>query len=78
MVKALNENILEDLGITILRRVQRLIRLEGLWRVHYVTRSDNSVVDRMAKLGLSLKTSLQTFDSPLNEVLRVFQQILDV
>lgn len=68
VVKTLTEKDIKDLGITVLRRVQRLIRFEGQWNITYVPRERNLVAARMTKLGLNQKSSLPTFDTPPKEV----------
>ncbi|MBA0681939.1 hypothetical protein Goari_023706 [Gossypium aridum] len=51
--KTLIDKGLEDSGITILRRVQRIMHSVGQWRVQYVSRERNLIVDRLAKLCLA-------------------------
>lgn len=53
VVKALNDSNMKALGITILRRVQKLLKSEDLWRICYVVRDENSDVELLAKFGLS-------------------------
>ncbi|MBA0574654.1 hypothetical protein Golob_001842, partial [Gossypium lobatum] len=59
---------LEDSGITMLRRTQRImraqriIRAEGMWKIKHIPRNRNLVVDRLAKLSLSWKSSLQVLN----------------
>ncbi|MBA0838106.1 hypothetical protein Goarm_010202 [Gossypium armourianum] len=57
-VQALFDILLEDSGITVFRRVQRIMRSEGRWRIRYVPREHNIIVDRLAKLCLTWKSSL--------------------
>lgn len=77
VAKALNENVRDDLGIKVLRRVQTLLLLEGQWRICYIAREDNAVADRFAKLDLSWKSSLQILNIRPTEVLRILQRNLD-
>ncbi|MBA0817274.1 hypothetical protein Gohar_001854, partial [Gossypium harknessii] len=53
---------LEDSGITMLRRTQRIMRAEGMWKIKHIPRIRNLVVDRLAKLSLSWKSSLQVLN----------------
>ncbi|MBA0567158.1 hypothetical protein Golob_011914, partial [Gossypium lobatum] len=68
-VQALFDILLEDLGITVFRRVQRIMRSEGRWRIRYVPREHNIIVDQLAKLSLTRKSSLQVFDVAPKEIL---------
>ncbi|MBA0550679.1 hypothetical protein Golob_021603, partial [Gossypium lobatum] len=65
---------LEDLGITILRQVQRIMRSKGQCRVRYVPRGKNIIAGYLAKLCLAWKSSLGISDVPPNEVLGALQQ----
>lgn len=53
VVRVLQDNAMADLGITVLRRIQQIIRVEGQWQMRYVTRECNLVVDCLAKLSLT-------------------------
>lgn len=74
MLNALTTNSTKDFSITILRWVQRLMNSEEQWQVQYVPREENLIADRLAKLGLAWKSSLQFMDTPLFEVMEVLPQ----
>ncbi|MBA0850449.1 hypothetical protein Goshw_029881, partial [Gossypium schwendimanii] len=72
-VQALTNIGLEDSGITLLKRLHRIMRFQGQWQIEYLPREHNIVADRLAKLSLTWKSSLQVFDVALNEILEVLQ-----
>ncbi|MBA0791136.1 hypothetical protein Gohar_015733 [Gossypium harknessii] len=73
VVQALTDNGLEDSGITVLRRVQRIMRSVGQWRIRYIPREDNTIADQLAKLSLAWQSSLQVFDNAVNAVLEALE-----
>ncbi|MFQ6633562.1 hypothetical protein Gotur_011658, partial [Gossypium turneri] len=62
VVQILTNLNLEDSRITVLRRTQRIMGAEGTWKVKHIPRNRNLVVDRLAKLNLSWKSSLQVLN----------------
>lgn len=64
---------MEESGITVLRRTQRTMRVEGQWKVKHIPRSRNLVADRLAKFGLNWKSSLQIFNEAPKEVFNLLQ-----
>ncbi|MBA0585626.1 hypothetical protein Gorai_016394, partial [Gossypium raimondii] len=68
VVTALSMKGLVDLGITLLRRIQKLMSSGGQWVTRYVPRECNSIADRLAKLGLIWQLSLQIFKVPPDAV----------
>ncbi|KAK5820373.1 hypothetical protein PVK06_025420 [Gossypium arboreum] len=62
-----------DYGIIMLRRVRRLMKIEGQWCIRYVPRDFKKVVDCLAKLSLAGKSSLHVYNSAPIEVLELFQ-----
>ncbi|MBA0788140.1 hypothetical protein Gotri_000191 [Gossypium trilobum] len=58
VVQALTDLGLEDSGITVLRRTQRIIKSEGQWKINHIPREQNLVADRLAKLSLNWKSTL--------------------
>ncbi|MBA0758007.1 hypothetical protein Gotri_021044 [Gossypium trilobum] len=44
---------LEDSGITVLRRTQRIMQSEREWKIKHILRNQNLVANRLAKLSLS-------------------------
>ncbi|MBA0571874.1 hypothetical protein Golob_002243 [Gossypium lobatum] len=62
VVQALQDNLLEDSGITILKRVQRIMSTEGRWLIRHIPRADNRVAVCLAKLSLEGRTCLQVYD----------------
>lgn len=58
VVKVLNDPKMDDLRIMVFRRVQRLIKLEGIWQIYYVARDENSDANLLSKLSLSWMSSL--------------------
>ncbi|KAA3486878.1 LINE-1 reverse transcriptase isogeny [Gossypium australe] len=59
--------------IAILRRTKRIIQSEGEWKIKHVPRNMNMVADRLAKLSLSWKTSLQIITEAPKEILDSLQ-----
>ncbi|KAK5818238.1 hypothetical protein PVK06_023172 [Gossypium arboreum] len=74
VVRALNleENV--ESGITLLRRVKRVMRFEGQREIMYVPREYNLVAGKLAKISLSWQTSLQIFEVPHDVVTMSIQQ----
>ncbi|PPS13942.1 hypothetical protein GOBAR_AA06637 [Gossypium barbadense] len=71
IVQVLSDLNLEDFGITVLRRVRRIMRAEGQWKINHISRNRNLVADRLAKLSLSWKSSLQVFNEAPEEVIEL-------
>lgn len=74
VVRVLHDGAIADSGITVLRRVQRVMRTEGKWRIRYVLRENNLVTDCQAKLSLVWRSSRQVFKDAPNEVLEFLQE----
>lgn len=72
--RVLQENMMTDSSIIVLRRVQRIMRFEGNWCIRYIPRDINKVADYLAKLSLTGSSSLQVYDSAPNELLELIQQ----
>ncbi|KAH1096752.1 hypothetical protein J1N35_013673 [Gossypium stocksii] len=68
---------LEDSGIGILRRTQRIMKAGGNWKIKHIPRSQILVVDRLAKLNLNWKTSLQIFNEAPKEINVLLQEEKD-
>ncbi|KAA3484878.1 putative LRR receptor-like serine/threonine-protein kinase [Gossypium australe] len=68
VVQALNDLGIKESGVTVLRRAQRTMRLEGQWRILHIPREHNLVADRLAKLSLNCKSILQIFDEAPTEI----------
>ncbi|KAK5772033.1 hypothetical protein PVK06_048294 [Gossypium arboreum] len=77
VVRALSMEETVDSGITLLRRVKRILRSEGQWEIMYVPREYNLVADKLANIGLSWQTSLQIFELPPDVVTMSIQQAQD-
>ncbi|MBA0745324.1 hypothetical protein Gogos_007902, partial [Gossypium gossypioides] len=58
VAKALTDKEMEDSGVTIPRRVQRIRRFEGQWKIRVVSRETNIIADCLGKICLAWKTSL--------------------
>ncbi|MFQ6659665.1 hypothetical protein Gotur_028469 [Gossypium turneri] len=71
--ETLNDMDLEDSGITVLRRTLRILHSEGEWRIKHIPRHQNLVADRLAKLSLSWKSSLQVIDEATKDILDLLQ-----
>ncbi|KAG8486120.1 hypothetical protein CXB51_019453 [Gossypium anomalum] len=74
VVKALSMDISVDSGITVLRRIKRLLRSNGQWEFKYITRECNLITDQLAKISLSWKSPLQLFEVPPDLVVSAIQQ----
>ncbi|MBA0560243.1 hypothetical protein Golob_017154 [Gossypium lobatum] len=74
VVQILTNLNLEDSRITVLRRTQRIMRAEGMWKVKHIPRNHNLVVDRLAKLSLSWKSSLQVLNEAPKEIIHLLQE----
>ncbi|KAH1131744.1 hypothetical protein J1N35_003122 [Gossypium stocksii] len=62
VAQILSDLNLEDSGITVLRRAQRIMKTEGTWKIKFIPRSQNLVADCLAKLSLRQKSSLQVLN----------------
>ncbi|MBA0726178.1 hypothetical protein Golax_002025 [Gossypium laxum] len=69
VAQILNDMNLEDSGITVLRRTLRILHSKGEWRIKHIPRNQNLIEDRLAKLSLSWKSSLQVFDEAPKDIL---------
>ncbi|XP_040946770.1 uncharacterized protein [Gossypium hirsutum] len=58
VVRALPDGMLVDVGITVIRRVQWIMRTEGQWLIMYIPREINLVADGLAKLSLEWESRL--------------------
>ncbi|KAH1107514.1 hypothetical protein J1N35_011282 [Gossypium stocksii] len=74
VVKILSMDAPVDSGITILRRIKRLMRSDGQWEITYINKECNLTADRLAKISLSWKLPLQVFEVPLDSVAMTIQQ----
>ncbi|KAH1098440.1 hypothetical protein J1N35_015361 [Gossypium stocksii] len=72
-VQTLSNLNMEDSGISILRRTQCIMKPEGVWKIKYIPRTHNLVVDSLAKLSLAWKSSLQILNEPPNELINLLQ-----
>ncbi|MBA0756623.1 hypothetical protein Gogos_005436, partial [Gossypium gossypioides] len=61
---------LEDSGITVFRITHRILQSKGEWRIKHILRNQNLVTDRLAKLSLSWKSSLQVIDEAILDLLQ--------
>lgn len=64
---------LEDSGIVVLRRTQRVMQSEGEWKIEHIPRNLNLVADSLAKLSLNWKSNLQIIVEALKEILDLLQ-----
>ncbi|MBA0736957.1 hypothetical protein Gogos_010443 [Gossypium gossypioides] len=74
VVQALTYVELEDLGIIVFRRTQRIMRAKGQWRINHISIEQNLEADRLAKLSLNWKSTLQVFDESPKKILEVLQK----
>ncbi|KAG8485897.1 hypothetical protein CXB51_020227 [Gossypium anomalum] len=74
VVRALSMKETIDSGITLLKRVKRLLCFEGQWEIKYVPRECNLIADQLAKISLSLQTPLQLFEVFPDLVVTTIQQ----
>ncbi|MBA0686089.1 hypothetical protein Goari_013710, partial [Gossypium aridum] len=58
IARALQQNVMTDSDIIVLRSVRRIMKTEGQWCIRYVPRDFNKVVDCLAKLSLAWNSSL--------------------
>ncbi|KAH1097270.1 hypothetical protein J1N35_014191 [Gossypium stocksii] len=73
VAQILMDTVLEDSGISMLQKTQRILQSEGEWRVKHIPRNHNLVTDHLAKLSLSWKSSLQVFDEAPKDILDLLQ-----
>ncbi|MBA0702429.1 hypothetical protein Goari_022817 [Gossypium aridum] len=69
VVQILSDLHLKDSGIIVLRRTQCIMRAEGMWKIQHIPRNRNLVADRLAKLSLNWKSSLQIFNEAPKEII---------
>ncbi|MBA0680522.1 hypothetical protein Goari_012214 [Gossypium aridum] len=74
VVRALTVEWSKDLGITLIRRIQRVMNYEGQWEIIYVPKNCNLSADRLAKLSLAWQSNLQNFDVLSDDVLEALKQ----
>ncbi|MBA0702873.1 hypothetical protein Goari_026982, partial [Gossypium aridum] len=73
VVKVLQDEAIMDSRMTLLRKIQQIMRIGGQWRIRYIPRENNLIVDYLAKLSLT-RSGLPIFDDVPNEVLKILQQ----
>ncbi|KAK5794843.1 hypothetical protein PVK06_036093 [Gossypium arboreum] len=59
VVRVLQESLMTDPSITVLRRIRRIFRTERQWYIKHVSRDLNHAVDCLDKMSLVGKTGLQ-------------------
>ncbi|KAA3478810.1 Beta-glucosidase 46 [Gossypium australe] len=74
VAQALTDMIMEEQGITVLSRTKRIMHSTGQWKVIHIPRDRNLVADRLAKLSLNWKSSLQVFEGAPKEILELLQE----
>lgn len=74
MAQILSDKQIDDIGIYIVRRVQRILYSDGHWKIKVVPKESNKIADRLAKDCFAWKSSLQLFDMPPKEVLGDLQE----
>ncbi|MBA0743324.1 hypothetical protein Gogos_006018 [Gossypium gossypioides] len=74
VVQALTDLGLEDLRIIVLRKTQHIMRFKRQWRINHIPRKQNLVADRLVKLSLNWKSTLQVFDEALKKILEFLQK----
>ncbi|KAK5839204.1 hypothetical protein PVK06_007976 [Gossypium arboreum] len=77
VVQTLSNLDLEDSGITVLQRPERIMRAEGVWKIIHIPRTQNLVADHLAKLSLNWKSSLQVFNEAPKEIIDLLQEDKD-
>ncbi|KAA3465251.1 LINE-type retrotransposon LIb DNA [Gossypium australe] len=77
VVQALNDMDMEEPEITMLRRTKRIMNSEGQWRIIHIPRDRNLVADRVAKLSLNWKSSLQVLEETPKKFLELLQEDKD-
>ncbi|MBA0730871.1 hypothetical protein Golax_025608 [Gossypium laxum] len=71
VIQALSDLGLENPCITVLKRTQCMMRAEGQWKIRYMSKEHNLATDRLAKLSLVWKSSLQVFEETPKEILEL-------
>ncbi|KAK5783679.1 hypothetical protein PVK06_038192 [Gossypium arboreum] len=74
VARALHDGMLVDADITMLKRVQRIMRTDGQWSIRYILGENNLVADTLVKLSLEWESRLQIYDKAPNEVLDVLNK----
>ncbi|KAH1090779.1 hypothetical protein J1N35_018036 [Gossypium stocksii] len=74
VVKALSMEVSVDSRNTVLRRIKRLLSSEGQWEIKYVPKECNLIIDQLAKIGLSWKSSLQLLEALPDLVVSAIEQ----
>ncbi|KAK5802495.1 hypothetical protein PVK06_030092 [Gossypium arboreum] len=77
VAQTLRDLSLEDSGIAVLRRTQCIMKAEGTWKIKHISKTQNLVADRLAKLSLSWKTSLQILNEAREELSVLLQEEKD-
>ncbi|MBA0556714.1 hypothetical protein Golob_026793, partial [Gossypium lobatum] len=62
VARSLQENMMTDSGIIMLKRVRRIMRTEGQQCIRYVPKDFNKVADCLVKLSLVRNSRLQVYD----------------
>lgn len=70
IVRVLQENLMTDSSVTILKRIRRIMRTE----IKYILREFNQIAKCLTKLSLMRKSNLQVYGGISDEVLELIQQ----
>ncbi|KAH1120635.1 hypothetical protein J1N35_003795 [Gossypium stocksii] len=73
VVQTLSDLNLENSGISVFRKTQRIIKAEGVWKIKHIPRSLNLVTNSLAKLSLNWKSTLQVFNEPPKDTIDLLQ-----
>lgn len=69
VIQALLKEHDNDFGITVLRRVQRIMQSDGQWQIQYVPRENNLIADYLTNLGLAWNSEFQVLEASPSDVL---------
>ncbi|KAK5795307.1 hypothetical protein PVK06_036568 [Gossypium arboreum] len=77
VAQILSDLRLEESGIAVLQRTQRIMKTEGNWQIRHIPISQNLAADCLAKLSLSWKINLQILNEAPKEIRILLQEEKD-
>ncbi|MBA0698053.1 hypothetical protein Goari_021562, partial [Gossypium aridum] len=76
MVKTICDRKLDRSNISLVRRIQQILKHEDKWLVRYTLGENNQVVDLLAKLAFVIKEELCLFDYPSSEIQEIIKNYI--
>ncbi|MBA0684542.1 hypothetical protein Goari_026126, partial [Gossypium aridum] len=67
VVKAIQDNLLEDSNLVLIKRIQQVLQHESHWLLRHVPKEKNQVADCITNMSFDKREDLKVFESPLGK-----------